>query len=90
MRVGMERIGSSAMWLLLLAGLCSTRTAVAQDPDLREIFPYVMLVIDTSGSMEYRPSCVCTTPACELCLPECDPGAGGTPEKNRWRSRSRR
>src|SRR5262249_36611857 len=49
-----------------------------------EIVPYVMLVIDTSGSMEYLPSCTCKTPGCTECLPECDPGAGGTPEKNRW------
>ena len=72
------------MWLLLFAGLCAPGRAAAQDPDMREIFPYVMLVIDTSGSMEYLPGCKCTTPGCAECLPKCDPGAGLTPEKNRW------
>jgi hypothetical protein len=45
--------------------------------------PLLMLVIDTSGSMEWKPDCVCTTDACEVCLPICN-GDPVTDEKNRW------
>lgn len=45
--------------------------------------PLLMLVIDTSGSMEWKPDCVCTTHACEECLPACN-GDPATDEKNRW------
>jgi type IV pilus assembly protein PilY1 len=83
MRIGIERIGSFAMWLLLLAGLCTPGTAAAQDPDMREIFPYVMLVIDTSGSMEQLPACPCKTPGCAECLPICD-DVDPEKRKNRW------
>ena len=40
-----------------------------------------MLLVDTSGSMERKPDCICTTPACLECLPVCSPGAY---EENRW------
>jgi type IV pilus assembly protein PilY1 len=40
-----------------------------------------MLLIDTSGSMERKPNCICTTPACLECLPVC---GAGTYEQNRW------
>ena len=33
--------------------------------------PLVMLLVDTSGSMERLPSCECTTPGCRECLPNC-------------------
>jgi type IV pilus assembly protein PilY1 len=38
-------------------------------PDLRDIVPYMMIVVDTSGSMERLPTCSCTTAACNECLP---------------------
>ena len=42
-----------------------------------------MLLVDTSGSMERKPDCLCTTPGCLECLPMCG-GAPGTDEQNRW------
>lgn len=38
-------------------------------PDLRDIVPYMMVVVDSSGSMERLPVCTCTTAACNECLP---------------------
>jgi type IV pilus assembly protein PilY1 len=40
-----------------------------------------MLLVDTSGSMERKPNCICSTPACLECLPVC---GAGTYEQNRW------
>ena len=40
-----------------------------------------MLLIDTSGSMEYTGNCECTTPTCRECMPNCGAAA---PERNRW------
>lgn len=40
-----------------------------------------MLLVDTSGSMERKPNCICSTPACLECLPVC---GGGFYEQNRW------
>jgi len=71
---------------LVLASLLITffgagTTASAQDPDIRNIRPHVMLLIDTSGSMERKPNCICSTPACLECLPVC---SAGSYEQNRW------
>ncbi|UCH30660.1 MAG: hypothetical protein JSV06_06445, partial [Myxococcales bacterium] len=41
----------------------------------------MMLLVDTSGSMERKPNCICSTPACLECLPLC---SAGTYEQNRW------
>jgi type IV pilus assembly protein PilY1 len=69
----MKRIGCIAAILLLAAGSLAPGSAAAQgDPDLREILPYLMLVIDTSGSMERLPACTCDSPSCLNCLPLCD------------------
>lgn len=91
----MRSIGSFAMWVFVAVGLWLPSTTQAQaDPDLRGILPYLMLVIDTSGSMERLPACTCTTPGCIECLPDCSlPNAAGIPpkdaqgherKKNRW------
>ena len=67
-------------------------------PDLRDIVPYMMVVVDTSGSMERLPVCTCTTAACVECLPGGQasppvadgcalPNVNGVPptaKKNRW------
>ncbi len=66
---------------LLVALVASAGTAGAQGPDIRNIRPHVMLLVDTSGSMERKPNCICTTPACLECLPLC---SAGTYEENRW------
>ncbi len=62
--------------MLALAGVSlSGGVARAQEPDLREIRPVVMLVVDTSGSSER----VDGTGQ----LPRCG-GVAGTDERNRW------
>jgi len=71
-------------WLSLLAlSLGSGAKVSAQAPDVRNIRPHVVLLVDTSGSMERKPDCLCTTPGCLECLPICDKV---TPiyEQNRW------
>ena len=40
-----------------------------------------MLLVDTSGSMERKPDCICSTPACFECLPLC---SAAPYEQNRW------
>jgi type IV pilus assembly protein PilY1 len=86
----MRRIGCTAVCLLAVMELAPPGRAAADetDPDLREIEPYFMLVIDTSGSMELRTDCACTSTYCEDCLPRCQtsPGGGLPPisVKNRW------
>ena len=68
---------------LVAATLGPSGKVSAQAPDIRNIRPHVMLLIDTSGSMERKPNCLCTTPGCLECLPMCGGGAG-TDEQNRW------
>lgn len=53
------------------------------DPDARTLSPVMMIVLDTSGSMEGIPGCTCPgnpdTNLCDECYPDCSMG-----EKNRW------
>ncbi|HET8936001.1 MAG TPA: PilC/PilY family type IV pilus protein [Polyangiales bacterium] len=61
---------------------------VKAEPDMRDIPPFVMIVADTSGSMEWQPGCSCTTD-CTTCYPDCSASNDSTgkppPEKkNRW------
>lgn len=68
-------------------------------PDLRDIAPYMMIIVDSSGSMERLPDCQCTSAACSECLPGMPGTAGGVADgctldssvagnlakkKNRW------
>jgi len=62
-----------------LALLGGAGIARGQAPDVRNIRPVVMLLVDTSGSMEYKLGCRCTTPGCSECAPDCSAG-----ERNRW------
>jgi hypothetical protein len=41
--------------------------------------PRVLLLLDTSGSMQWREGCPCSTPSCSECLPSCESG-----ERSRW------
>jgi len=41
--------------------------------------PRVLLLLDTSGSMQWREDCTCSTPSCSECLPSCEAG-----ERSRW------
>jgi type IV pilus assembly protein PilY1 len=74
-------------------GVCSQ--AKAADPDIRDIPPFVMLVVDTSGSMEDLPACKCNSDSdCTNCIPNCsllntfgEPpknSSGMELKKNRW------
>ncbi len=67
-------------WIGCLVAAALSGRAAAQ-PDIRNIRPHVMLLVDTSGSMERKPNCICTTPACLECLPVC---SAGSYEENRW------
>lgn len=62
-----------------LGGTVAPPTARAQAPDVRNVRPVVMLLVDSSGSMEYKLGCSCATPACTECAPDCDAA-----ERNRW------
>jgi type IV pilus assembly protein PilY1 len=66
-----------------MGAICSER-GLAQDlPDVRNIRPVVMLLVDTSGSMERKP-----VPAsgggCGDCKPVCTGTAADVSQKNRW------
>lgn len=77
----------NAWMIFLICGVGSLGTwkqvALAQsEPDIRNIRPAVMLLVDTSGSMERLPTCVCPPAGlCESCEPTCEVG---NYEKNRW------
>ncbi|MDD9943718.1 MAG: PilC/PilY family type IV pilus protein, partial [Myxococcales bacterium] len=87
----MSRSELRRLFLVVLAIMWVTgeRAVHAQAPDLREIRPFMMLVVDTSGSMERKPQCACQTPSCSECLPDCGAAndiSGSSPpgKKNRW------
>lgn len=62
-----------------LATLSIAASAHAQtDPDIRNIRPVVMLLVDTSGSMERMPG------GADAPLPICSGSPSGTNEHNRW------
>ncbi len=69
--------------LLALMGISVAGVARAQGPDVRGTKPLLMLVVDSSGSMEWLPGCTCTTDACNDCLPDCEDDSG-TDEMSRW------
>jgi type IV pilus assembly protein PilY1 len=78
-------------WLGMLASLVCATHAAAQsgDPDIRNIPPFVMVIVDSSGSMERLPNCKCITLGCSECLPNCSlpNDASGNPpvaKKNSW------
>lgn len=53
-----------ALFTLFISLLFAPSAARAQEPDIREIRPAVMLLLDTSGSMEYDVSRPSSTPVC--------------------------
>jgi type IV pilus assembly protein PilY1 len=78
-----------SLWLAGLFGVCAVSAARADEPDLRSIPPFVMILADTSGSMEYRTDCQCpSSSGCPECYPRCsDPNVSGVApvgKKNRW------
>jgi len=64
----------------------ATATAVAMgdecpDGGCEDDSPLVLIVLDTSASMERQTNCVCTSAACSECLPRCSMEES---QKNRW------
>lgn len=73
---------SAAVGLVCAAGVCREAMVASQAPDASSVAtdaPLAMLLVDTSGSMEYSNDCVCETPACLECMPDCEQG-----ERNRF------
>lgn len=68
--------------LLLVGSVSAAPRATAQG--VPPLTPNVMLLVDTSGSMQRLGSCACTTDACTECLPRCDGTLTGTNQLNRW------
>jgi len=82
-------------WLYgaIAVALCMTaaQPAHAQDggPDLRDLRPFVMMMVDTSGSMELQINCTCSTLSCNECMPDCGAANDGMlrppqEKKSRW------
>ncbi|MEM6956285.1 MAG: hypothetical protein AAF645_11370, partial [Myxococcota bacterium] len=65
----------------LLGGALASAPARAQGPDIRSVPPLILMLIDTSGSMEKVGDCACVTPSCTECLPSC---SAANPDRNRW------
>ncbi|MFK7988808.1 MAG: pilus assembly protein [Sandaracinaceae bacterium] len=88
-----RHLANLVAFLGLAAGL-TTSTALAQsgaetDPDIRDIRPLVMLLVDTSGSMERvspapPPETTPPTPADPATLPMCAGSPPGDNDRNRW------
>ncbi|MCG8557271.1 MAG: hypothetical protein MJD61_18585 [Proteobacteria bacterium] len=76
-----RRVSALSLPHFALAGslIASSAVARAQTPDVRNLKPVMVLLLDTSGSMERKAGCACTTDSCAECLPNCDAN-----EKNRW------
>jgi len=70
----------SALAFLAIGSIGSVASAQAG----AQLTPNVMLLVDTSGSMERMPACACTTEACTECLPTCSNSPTGTNQMNRW------
>jgi type IV pilus assembly protein PilY1 len=62
--------------LLTLLGICTLATGARAQTDLNPALPDVLLLVDTSGSMEYK---VGSTD-----FPKCNPDVSGQSEKSRW------
>ncbi len=72
------RLGALLLLSMLLA---SAGRAEAQSPDLREIRPAVMLLVDSSGSMDYAMG---SASGVAGRLPVCTNGPGTGSERSRW------
>ncbi|MCS6797989.1 MAG: PilC/PilY family type IV pilus protein [Myxococcota bacterium] len=75
-------LGASLLLSTATAAVGGAAAAPASaQPDVRNIRPHMLLLVDTSGSMERMPSCVCATAACNECLPVCNAPRF---DRNRW------
>jgi len=74
-----KALSFSLMTLLGVVGFAGVASAQATtDPDIRNIRPAVMLLVDTSGSMERMSG------GSDADLPMCAGSTAGTNERNRW------
>jgi len=73
-----EAMHFSLAMLLGVVGFAGVASAQATDPDIRNIRPAVMLLVDTSGSM------VRMSGGSDARLPMCAGSTSGTNERNRW------
>ncbi|MCG8555305.1 MAG: hypothetical protein MJD61_08460 [Proteobacteria bacterium] len=71
--------GVLALGSLAFGSSALINKAQAETPDVRNIKSVMMLVVDTSGSMERVAGCTCTSPSCVECEPDCSAN-----QKNRW------
>ena len=71
-----------AISVMFLGIVCITSAAIAQDPDIREIRPAVMLLVDTSGSMNNYD----ISSRSGMSPPTCSGNVHGRNTKNRWTS----
>lgn len=74
------------LWIAAVAGVLFAAgtfdsSASAQGPDIRSVPPMIVMLIDSSGSMEKVGDCSCVTPTCSECMPDCSVAA---PARNRW------
>ncbi len=74
------------IFILPVFALASSLSAKADEtaPELRDVRPGVMLLVDTSGSMERKAGCTCVTEGCTECYPTCTGTIGTGSERNRW------
>jgi type IV pilus assembly protein PilY1 len=79
-------LAGATLALALVIGASHAHAQSGGDPDLRNLEPFVMVIVDTSGSMERKVACTCTTPGCAECLPTCPVTETAPPpdERNRW------
>lgn len=72
----------SAFLALGMMSIAQFQSVNAQDPDVREIPPLFILMLDSSGSMEYMPEC--GGAGSGEVLPTCSGAFPGINQKNRW------
>ena len=68
----------------LALGVVAAPTDAFAQADVRDLRPAMILMVDTSGSMERLPDCECTTSSCSECLPQCSGTPGSGDDRNRW------
>lgn len=75
------RLVGIAIFAAALALVATPRRAEAQEPDIREIRPIVMMLVDTSGSMEYELNSSSGTAGT---FPTCTGNGSAGSEYSRW------
>lgn len=71
----------TAACVLTMAVAFASPVSAQGGPDIRSVPPMIMMMIDSSGSMEKVGDCACITPTCSECMPNC---GVASPVRNRW------